>query len=64
MCAPNELRISCRRSAHRPYKSTFPLSGLKEVDARAGPPRPCRLHARVRRQPEAELRVLPLAPLR
>ncbi len=54
MVLPNDLRISCRPSSYRPHKSTVPLTGLEEGCARAEP-RPasaCRLHARVRPQPE------------
>ena len=31
---PNDLRISCRQSSNRPHKSTIPLFGLGEGDAR------------------------------
>jgi hypothetical protein len=47
---PNDWRISCRRSTYRPHKSTLPLLGRQEADARAErrPAPACRLHARVR----------------
>ena len=47
---PNDMQISCRRSSHRPHKSTLPLLGLEE-GATLAEPRPtpaCRLHLRVR----------------
>ena len=46
----NDLRISCRRSAYCPHKSTLPLFGHQERGARTElrPPSACRLHARVR----------------
>jgi hypothetical protein len=49
----NEMRISCRRLSYRPHKSTLPLTGREESDARAErwPTPACRLHARVRRHP-------------
>jgi hypothetical protein len=62
---PNEMRISCGPSCRRPHKPLFHRApSALRARAEPGSYSARRLHARVRRQPEAELRALSLAPLR
>src|SRR6476659_5574121 len=61
MFPPNDLQISCRPSSPRLHKSTLPFewpAGGWLPGRRCGPPRVCRLHARVRRRALRDARPL------